>query len=129
METNDSKQSDIQDHPGFKPTYKEWKLGFEIQLQLIPGLVLSLPTRNGNNTYLKVLQPTTLVLSLPTRNGNECQKGNGLGIRESFEPTYKEWKLNEVGIRGKYPFCGFEPTYKEWKLPPWLDFFKLPKMF
>ena len=78
--------------------------------------VLSLPTRNGNRSFLSIttsffssrFKPTykewkpkeiparikgfTAVLSLPTRNGNEGGGSNSRICAACFKPTYKEWK-------------------------------------
>ena len=76
---------------GFEPTYKEWKLIFTCSFSGHWG-VLSLPTRNGNSLNFSTVRLYKSVLSLPTRNGNFVINLLIPHLRESFEPTYKEWK-------------------------------------
>ena len=80
--------------PRFKPTYKEWKLRTPHTSDFKTRIVLSLPTRNGNNAVRNAATSASVsVLSLPTRNGNCSAPAPQANACPRFKPTYKEWKL------------------------------------
>ena len=76
----------------FKPTYKGWKRTSKATSPLRNSFVLSLPTRDGNNTLIYSFPPERKVLSLPTRDGNAEKGSPSSPWVIGFKPTYKGWK-------------------------------------
>ena len=77
---------------GTDPTYKEWKrteICNKFFLNPMHGSYLQ-----GMETSIlnEVASAGTQARILPTRNGNNWKEKMRDGLRDSTDPTYKEWK-------------------------------------